>query len=89
MPGGSHERADRHVAGNHVAYSICIDVQGPNYSKAHAHHNTRGSVVVINPTRNRVAPCTQNWKRETLFSQKKKQTKESNITRVWHVTPAE
>ena len=86
MPGGSHERADRHVAGNHVAYSFCIDVQGPDYSKAHAHHNTRGSVVVINPTRNRVAPCTQNWKREPLFSQK---TKESNITRVLHITRAE
>jgi len=60
MPGGSHEPADRHVAGNHVAYGFGIDVQGPNYSKAHAHHNTCGSVVVINPTRNRVAPCRQN-----------------------------
>ena len=69
MPGGSHERADRHVAGHHVAYSFWIDVQGPNNSKAHAHHNTRGSVVVINPARNRFAPRTQNWKRETLFSQ--------------------
>jgi hypothetical protein len=60
MPGGSHECADRHVAGNHVAYSFFIDVQGSNYSKTHAHNNAYGSVMVVSPARNRVAPRTQN-----------------------------